>query len=147
MSATKADGTIRRLVPSDAAAYRRFAFRLAPEDVRLRFGRPMQWSPALADHMLDGDVFGAFGRDGEILGVARIVEGEIAVTVRSDMKRHGIGRALLQRLVDEAGAHGRTELSGHVLAENRAMLALAHRVGFRHVGSSGSLVELRLCLP
>lgn len=146
MSATIADGTIRRLFPSDAAAYRRFAFRLAPEDVRLRFGQPMRWSATLAGRMLDGDVFGAFDSGGEIVGVARIVEGEIALTVRSDMKRHGIGRALLQRLVDEAWAHGMTELSGHVLAENRPMLSLAHRAGFRHVGNAGSLVVLRLCL-
>jgi acetyltransferase len=148
MFATSAEAEIRPLRGEDAAAYIRFAHRLAPEDVRLRFGRIVRWSDDCARRLLDdGVAYAAFDCRGEVLGVARLVEGEVALMVRSDLKRHGIGRALLARLVDHAMAAGMTELSGHFLAENRPALALAHRAGFRLEGNFGSLVELRLCLP
>jgi acetyltransferase len=148
MSASLADVSIRRLRPDDVAAYLRFARRLAPEDIRLRFGRLLRWRDACARDMLDtGEAFAAFDARGEIVGVARLVEGEIALAVRSDLKRRGIGRRLLGHLVAHAVAHGMTRLSGYFLAENRPALALAHRAGFRLEGNYGSLVELRLCLP
>jgi acetyltransferase len=148
MCASLVSGPIRRLRRDDIAAYIRFARRLAPEDVRLRFGRFLRWSDACARAMLDeGEVFAAFDAWGEIVGVARLVDDEIALTVRSDLKRHGIGRKLLDHLVAYAVEHGMTQLSGHFLAENRPALALAHRAGFRLEGNYGSLVELRLCLP
>lgn len=148
MCASLVSERIRRLQPDEIGAYLRFARRLAPEDVRLRFGRIPRWSDACAREMLGaGDVFAAFDAWGEIVGIARLVEGEIALTVRSDLKRHGIGQRLLDHLVAHAVEQGMTELSGHFLAENRPALALAHRAGFRLKGNYGSLVELRLCLP
>jgi acetyltransferase len=148
MCATIVDTGIRRLRPDDLGAYLRFAHRLEPEDVRLRFGRLIRWTDDCVRGILDkGDAFAAFDRLGEIAGVARLIEGEIALIVRSDLKRHGIGRALLDRLVAHAVEHGMSELSGYFLAENRPAIALAHGVGFRLKGSFGSAIELRLCLP
>jgi acetyltransferase len=67
--------------------------------------------------------------------------------VRSDVKRRGLGRVLLERIVQHALEHGMTELVGSVLAENRPMLALARIAGFRAAGFEGTMVSLRLCLP
>jgi acetyltransferase len=148
MCASLVSERIRRLYPDEIGAYLRFARRLAPEDIRLRFGQVPRWSDACARDMLgDGEVFAAFDAWGEIIGVARLVDGEIALTVRSDLKHHGIGRKLLDHLVGHAVEQGMTELSGYFLAENRPALALAYRAGFRLKGSYGSVVELRLCLP
>jgi acetyltransferase len=148
MCASLASERIRRLRPDETGACLRFARRLAPEDIRLRFGRLLRWSDVCARDMLDdGEVFAALDAWGEIIGIARLVDGEIALTVRSDLKRHGIGQRLLDHLVAHAVEQGMIELSGHFLAENRPALALAHRAGFRLKGNYGSLVELRLCLP
>jgi acetyltransferase len=148
MCASLVSERIRPLYPGEIGAYLRFARCLEPEDVRLRFGRFLRWNETCARDMLDsGEVFAAFDAWGEITGIARLVEGEIALMVRSDLKRHGIGQKLLGHVVRHAVEQGMTELSGHFLAENRPALALAHRAGFRLKGSYGSLVELRLCLP
>lgn len=139
---------VRPLAAGDEAAYLRFGAAIAPDDLRLRFAGSVRPTLALARRLLalDGTVVGAF-EAGEILGVGRIVSGEIAVTVRSDLKRRGIGRVLLERLVREAVEGGITELAGYVLAENRPMLTLARTAGFQATGSEGNMVSIRLCLP
>ena len=83
--------------PDDEEAYLRFGAAMAADDLRMRFAVPTRWSPALAQRMLmlNGAAFAAFGEDGEILGVARLVENEIGLTVRSELKRRGLGRVLL----------------------------------------------------
>ena len=88
-----------------------------------------------------------------MLGVVRAIadpdnkEAEFAITVRSDLKGQGIGRALLQKLVDYCRSRGTAELVGQVLNENRPMLSLARALGCseRFDGEAG-LMELRLPL-
>jgi L-amino acid N-acyltransferase YncA len=46
----------------------------------------------------------------------------------------GVGRALLQALIDEAAARGFWKLLSRVFPENRASRALCARLGFREVG-------------
>jgi len=135
--------------PEDEEAYLRFGAAMAEDDLRMRFTVPTQWSPALAQRMLmlTGTVFAAFGEDGEILGVGRLVENEIALAVHSKLKRRGLGRVLLERIVDFACENGIAELTGTVLAENRPMLGLARAAGFRVTGSEGPVISMRLCLP
>jgi len=141
---------IRRLwLPGDGAAYQRFGAALAPDDLRLRFAVPTRWGPGTAQRLapLDGAAFAAFDRGGEILGIGDVVAGEVALAIRSDFQRRGLGRALLERIREHAVERGMTELVGCVLAENRPMLALAQIAGFRAAGFEGSMVSLRLCLP
>ena len=135
--------------PEDEDAYLRFGAEMAADDLRMRFAVPIRWSVALAQRilMLDGTVFAAFGEDGEILGVGRLAGNEVALAVRSELKRRGLGRALLEHIVHSALEHGIAELTGTVLAENRPMLALAQLAGFRITGSAGPTVSVRLCLP
>jgi len=135
--------------PEDEEAYLRFGAAMAADDLRMRFAVPTRWSPALAQRMLmlTGTAFAAFGKDGEILGVGRLVENEIALAVHSKLKRRGLGRALLERILHSAAEHGIAEITGTVLAENRPMLGLAQAVGFRLTGFEGPMVSIRLCLP
>jgi acetyltransferase len=134
--------------PEDTAAFLRFGAALAPEDLRLRFGVPSRWGAVLAARLWrrDGTDFAAFDPAGEILGIGNLIGNEIALAIRSDRKRRGLGRLLLGRLVRFAGDNGICELLASVLAENFPMLALARSEGFRAVGIAGPMVSLQLPL-
>ena len=162
-----ADGRVavlRPIAPGDAAAHREFMARLAPEDVRFRFFRPVRQLPA--DEVarltaIDPEREMAFiatapdatGRP-ETLGVARAAidpdraYAEFAIIVRSDLKRHGLGRALVSRLARECRARGIPELRGQVMRDNHAMLRLAEHLGAtRHPSAAGpGTVEIRIGL-
>src|SRR6185295_209454 len=77
----------------------------------------------------------------EILGVARIAadpdnaRAEFAVSVRSDLKGHGLGRLLMQRIIEIARARGIACIEGEILRENVGMQALAKELGFAFVAS------------
>ena len=55
---------------------------------------------------------------------------EFALTIGDAWQGQGIGRRLLQALIDEAEARGLRRMLGHVLLDNRAMLALARQQHF-----------------
>ncbi len=50
--------------------------------------------------------------------------------VRSELKGHGIGWALMRLMIDYAKADGLDFIEGEVLRENRAMLAMCESLGF-----------------
>lgn len=150
---------IRRLRADDAPAYHRFCLSLTTEDIRLRFGRIIsRFDAAICRRLLDYDdaqetAFVALGGDGAVIGVGRLAaeaDGaatEIALIVRSDLKRRGIGSALLEHLIGFCRARGVKELVGYVLHENVAMIELARRTGFRFADAdASSQAELRLRL-
>ncbi len=93
------------------------------------------------------------GASGETLGVVRGIFdpdfacAEFAILVRSDQKGRGLGHALLEKLVRHCRARGAREVVGQVLPDNRAMLELAHALGFesRFVPGEG-VVEVRLAI-
>ena len=65
---------------------------------------------------------------------ARIAEestAEIAVTIADAWQGCGLGRLLLERVIDAARRNEVRRLTGDVLAANARMLALARRFGFR----------------
>jgi len=69
---------------------------------------------------------------------------EFAMTVVDAWAGAGLGRVLLETLVEAAAANGERVMEGFVLAENAAMLRLAARLGFevtRHPDDFG----LRVC--
>ncbi len=89
--------------------------------------------------------------DDAFWGVVRVASdpdrqrAEYAILVRSDRKGRGLGRILMQTILDYARAEGIGEVFGIVLSENRGMLALAEELGFER-GShpdDPELVELR----
>ncbi len=152
---------LRPVRPEDAPAFQALFERLAPEDVRLRFFSAWQSLPPrqLARlTQIDYDRELAFVLEqpasGEIIGVVRLAadpdnaQAEFAVTVRSDLKHHGLGHLLMERLIAYARGRGIGMLFGLVLPENAAMLTLSHDLGFARSlepGGQGIVrVELRL---
>ncbi len=138
---------VRPIRPDDAAGLRAGFRRLTPHDVRMRFLQSLpDLSPAQAAYLtrIDYDrhmALVAIGqdRDGGMdgWGVARLVAdaqgaaAELAIVVRSDVQRQGIGSLLIARLLAYAGARGFGQIWGDVLAENQVMLAMAAKRGFR----------------
>ena len=73
----------------------------------------------------------------KLLGGARIIAdpdnrtAEYAVSVRSAMKGTGLGPKVLARVLDYAEQRGIQQVWGTVLRENKPMLAVCERLGFR----------------
>ena len=138
--------TIRPIRAEDEAAHGEFVASLRPEDQRLRFfnARPAPGPEELArlthiDYAHEmAFVAVRTRRDGsaQTLGVARAVldaghvDAELAIIVRSDMKKQGLGRLLLGRLIAFSSAAGTRRLIAFVLHENLAMRKLAKSYGF-----------------
>ena len=138
---------VRPIRPEDAPAHVEFFESLDPVDVRTRF---MTTVRALTPRQLarftqiDYDREMAFiasrqraGGGWETLGVARShadpdrVFAEFAVIVRSELKSKGLGGLLMSRLIEHCRNEGIGELRGEVLVDNKDMLQLARRLGFR----------------
>jgi len=72
----------------------------------------------------------------DIVGTASFFVGhsgadcEFAVTVAEDWAGAGLGRTLMQALIEAARQRGLREMIGFVLADNAPMLRLAGRLGF-----------------
>lgn len=73
----------------------------------------------------------------DIVGSAIFVIGqdrsscEFAINVDSNYGGTGLGRALMTTLIEEATRRGLIEMEGFVLTENKPMLRLASRLGFK----------------
>jgi phosphinothricin acetyltransferase len=86
----------------------------------------------------------ARGDDGEILGWAALTPvsgrcvyagvGDLSVYVAAAARGGGVGRALLQALIDAAERAGLWTLQAGIFPENEASLALHRGCGFRDVG-------------
>lgn len=94
-------------------------------------------------------------RDGNELGIGLgryvalredLAIAEFALTVVDDYQGQGVGEVLLRRLVRSALENRIRELRGHVLAGNRAMLALSRHFDahIQQGKAGGMLVTLRL---
>jgi acetyltransferase len=138
---------IRPVRPEDEALYPPFFAKVEPEDLRLRFfTHTPDLSHGFFARMTQIDyarsmAFVALGEaDGALLGVVRIhadpdhERAEFAVLIRSDLKGRGLGWALMQLIIDYAGADGIKEIFGEVLRENTTMLAMCQELGFASFG-------------
>jgi acetyltransferase len=136
---------------------RAFVRRTSRESLRLRFGQAADFT----DDRTLKRFFDIAGRNGEMIWtleeggaigaiahLARLspAEAEIAVIVRSDRARRGIGERLLRTTLARAAERDLSTLSALVLHENTAMLRLARKVGFEPRKSCGLAVELEFDL-
>jgi acetyltransferase len=134
---------IRPIKPADVALYPDFLAKVSPDDIRLRFLSPRRSFPdemLLRLTQLDYDRDMAFvalvAGTGELAGIGRLSSdpdrtvAEYALLVRTDLQGHGLGWALLSRIVDYARAEGIGRITGMVLRENVKMLAMCREFGF-----------------
>jgi L-amino acid N-acyltransferase YncA len=106
------------------------------------------------EEVADGDVLGWLGDDGQpvlvaevdgrVAGWARVIRsrercafagvGEYTIYLDTDARGRGIGRRLLDAIVNAAEASGYWKLQGRLFTTNAPSVALARRCGFREVG-------------
>lgn len=151
---------LRPIRPGDLEQHRRFLARVAARDLYMRFFTPVRsFSEAQLKRFTAIDYrsemafvatqITARGRE-ETLGVGRACAdrggrtAEIALLVRSDHKRQGLGRALLHRLIRHCRARGVRRLRASVMRDNTPMTSLATSVGFRPERVEGNVCELTL---
>ena len=156
--------TLRPIRPEDEAQHREFLSHLDPEDIRLRVfysRRSIERSELARLTQIDyaremAFIAEAAREDGqpETLGTVRTVsdpdniDAEVAIIVRSDLKGHGLGQLLMDKMIRYTGAQGTQRLVGTVLRENTTMLQLARDNGFRlEPEPEGGTVRISRRLP
>ena len=150
--------TLRPIRPPDAPRLVDLVARTDAEDVRLRFRGGLQrlpesWAARLSQ--IDDDremALAAVDGAGDILGVARLagdpegVSGEFALLVRSDHQHQGLGRGLMEALIDYARRRGYRQVWGSIAQGNDRMLALAASLGFTRETDAGDVSLIRATL-
>jgi acetyltransferase len=137
---------LRPIRPEDEAQHRQFLEQLTPEDIRMRIfftKRELPRSELARLTQIDYAREMAFiaEREGEnnarqTLAAVRVVsdpEGhsaEFALVVRSDLKRYGLGKIMLNKAIRYAKGKDLKQLVGTVLRENNSMKALVLGAGF-----------------
>ena len=149
---------LRPVRPDDAARLQDLVARTDAEDVRLRFRSglarlPDVWAARLSQIDYDREMaLAAIDAAGDILGVARLAgdpEGEtaeFALLVRSDHQHRGIGRTLMQALIDYAKARRYRQLWGSIAGDNARMIDLARDLGFARTADPADPALVRATL-
>ncbi|MEZ5557787.1 MAG: bifunctional acetate--CoA ligase family protein/GNAT family N-acetyltransferase [Pseudomonadales bacterium] len=153
---------LRPILPEDEPMLRESFAKLSTQEVRERFLVPMRTLShitAARFTQLDFDremalVLTEPGPPGrrDIYGVARLSadpdleRAEFAIIVRHDAAGLGLGKQLLQRLIDYARGRGLEVLWGITLRENTRMRTLARRLGFSEAPMADDSTLTRLTL-
>ncbi|MEX3961200.1 GNAT family N-acetyltransferase [Paraburkholderia sp. EG287A] len=138
--------TIRPIRPEDEDMHRTFVESMTPDDLRLRFFsavRSFDHTQLARMTQIDYDremalIAVVHGEDGQprTLGVVRAVAdpdnetAEFAVAILSNLKRGGLGRLLMSRIIEYVRSRGTHWLLGEALRENAPMIGLARACGF-----------------
>ncbi|KAA3630888.1 MAG: CoA-binding protein [Proteobacteria bacterium] len=141
------DVVLRPIRPEDAGIEQQFVEQLSDESRYFRFMQKLQkLTPLMLARFTQIDydremalvaVINDGRDDAAMLGVARYVTNpdkqscEFALTVSDQRQRQGIGQQLMRRLMAVARDRGIAIMEGEVLANNRKMLSLTERLGFR----------------
>lgn len=136
---------VRAILPDDQAEILQAFGRMGPEARYMRF---MAAKKSVDEQRLH-DVLESFPEKGmmiaatvpapdgiDIVGSATFLligeeSCEFAISVLESYARTGLGRKLMEMLIEAAAARGLAEMKGFVLAANAPMLGLAQRVGFK----------------
>jgi acetyltransferase len=143
----------RPLTESEWELVRAFVRRMTKEDLQLRFGHPIDFNDeATMRRFFDirsetGEIARVLDETSAIAGISHRIlvspqEAEIALIVRSDRKRRGIGECLLRAMLARSARQGFNSLSAVVLRENRAVLRLAAKVGYVQRAANAWTMEL-----
>ena len=147
----------RALAERDWNRVRAFVRGTSRESLRLRFGQVADFTddPTLKRFFdiksPNGEMMWMLEEGGAICAIVHLArlspaQAEIALIVRSDRARRGIGEALLLAALARAARTGLRTLSAVVLHENTAMLRLARKAGFVPCKSLGLTAELEFDL-
>lgn len=134
---------VRPIKPEDELAIGAMLNKVTAEDLRLRFFSPQKFFSHVflarltqLDYAREIAFIALEEPGGEAAGAVRLhagpdhVEAEYAILLRSDLKGLGLGRALMELILDWARADGLKRVHSQVLAENGPMLALCRSLGF-----------------
>ncbi|MBL8477828.1 MAG: acetate--CoA ligase family protein [Sterolibacteriaceae bacterium] len=154
---------IRPIRPEDETTLGDLIASLDPEDSRMRFFGTMRRLPRsklarftqidydreMALVAIERDARGTERSLGEVRAMADPDNAfaEFAIVVSSQVKGLGLGRLLLQRIIDYCRNRGTGELRGETLAGNLRMQHLARDLGFElKTGADPGTIDLRLPL-
>ncbi len=150
---------LRPILPEDEPQHKDFISHVSEEDLYKRFFSDV----GVLDHealanltQIDYDremAFVAVSPDGDIWGVARALsdpeatEAEFAILVRSDLKGFGLGRILMDSIIQYCRTKGLKKMTGMTMPSNSGMITLAQKVGFHiDVQLEDGVVEMMLTL-
>lgn len=152
----------RPILPEDEPQLREFISKVTKEDLYYRyFSEINEFTHDDLANMTQIDydremAFVAVTSEGEketIIGVTRAIsdsdntDAEFSILVRSDLKRLGLGRKLLEKMVSYTRDHGLESLNGITMPNNSGMIALATKLGFQTKNQfEDGIVSLRLTL-
>ena len=136
---------LRPIDPADVDALIRAFKRMTPEQVRARVFHALSELPEPVARAMcrtdpdEGVALVATDPDGaEIRGEARVhfdpvtQSAELAIAIDPEYTGRGLGRILVENLIEASKAHGALEIWGDTQAGNFAMLRLTRRLGFEH---------------
>lgn len=159
---------LRLVQKEDAGLLVDLFHRLSAESKRLRFRlytsrlpeeRVWQEAKALSDlnPQLQCAVVATIIEDDGLehaVGVARFArasanetEAEVAVVVRDDFQRNGVGKALLKALADRARALGISYFTGWVLSDNVRLMKLIRGLEIENIESETRYGETKIRAP
>lgn len=134
---------VRPAAPDDEVLLAEFFTHLTPEDIRYRFLTSLgqvghEWLKNLVDvDHTQTENFLAFDDGGKTLIATAMLasepsleRAEVAIAVRSDFKRRGVGWTLLQHISGYAAARGIKTLESIECIGNRAAIGLEQEMGF-----------------
>jgi GNAT superfamily N-acetyltransferase len=148
---------VRRVDTADLVRCVEFGRLLHPQDIRLRFGRLVALGDGDIVRRLFGlddaktETVGAFDSSGEVLGLATVAwvrpaTAEVALIVRSDVQRRGLGATLLAHVIRNARAAGFTQLLAQIDHGNIPIRRLARRFGFEFTSHSPATARAQLTI-
>ncbi|HOV86431.1 MAG TPA: GNAT family N-acetyltransferase [Syntrophobacteraceae bacterium] len=135
----------RPIKPTDERAIQEFFYTLPDQDIYYRFLSAMKVFPhrntqgmCNIDYEHEMAIVGVIGDIGNetVLALGRYIldqktnMAEVDFAVRAEWQRRGIGTFLLHYLCEIAKSKGISGLTAYVLAANRSMLAVFHKVGY-----------------
>jgi acetyltransferase len=136
---------LRPIRPEDAEMEQAFVRRLSAASRYFRFmGAVRELTPTMLMRFTQIDydremAFVAVHREGDFeieIAVARYITNpdgascEFAAVVDDAWQRRGLGRIMMQRLIEVARERGLKTMIGYIIANNQGMLALCTRLGF-----------------
>lgn len=161
LRSTSGTGFIRTLKANEQHLLRDHLLRLEPASRRDRFngGISEEFLKTYAARCFeDGTIVIAYIQDGVVRGAAELhapersldAVPEIAFSVESRVRRQGVGSALFEQLLQEAGRKGYASLRITTGGQNEAMKALAQKFGahltFRRGEATGT-IDLKRSKP